>query len=310
MIEFDIDIFNIRGDLQRLLTKSATRIIVLWAESIYTSLIVQYALDQNLVGPYFTWILSSRISLNSFNEIYHQNLIEMLLIEPLIDSTASQSINTTLLNAAYRIWQQYEPKSFPGSMNINHYGLFAFDATWSLIQSLQQLCSSKTNSILCLLFVESSFCFDHRLVQLKLLLDTVSATEFLGVSSSIQFSVHITDQIKDSYYSIKNAQLSSNGLSFVPILEHSEPSYWRMPTEENVIIWPGNLLIKPTDQAMLKDVRLRIGVMESPPFTIVENVIDASGKNTTQLYGYVPDLIELLQKRLGFISDIQLETSN
>ncbi|CAF3228660.1 unnamed protein product [Rotaria sp. Silwood2] len=83
-----------------------------------------------------------------------------------------------------------------------------------------------------------------------------------------------------------------------------------MPTEENVIIWPGNLLIKPTDQAMLKDVRLRIGVMESPPFTIVENVIDASGKNTTQLYGYVPDLIELLQKRLGFISDIQLETSN
>ncbi|CAF1222153.1 unnamed protein product [Rotaria sordida] len=72
----------------------------------------------------------------------------------------------------------------------------------------------------------------------------------------------------------------------------------------------GNSLIPPTGRAILKDVPIRVGVIESIPFTIVTNVIDESGQNTTKLTGYVPDLIELLADKIGFIPKIQLAPSN
>ncbi|CAF5144790.1 unnamed protein product, partial [Rotaria sp. Silwood1] len=211
MVAFDIATFSIRGDLKSLLTNAATRIVVLWAERIYTSLILQKALDLNLIGPYFTWILSASISLNSFNQTFHQNLIGMLLIEPATGSVVNQSINATLLNAAYSIWQQYDPESFPGSMNVDYYALFAFDATWALVQALQQLCASKKYiSSSCLPFVGSSFCYDRRFIHSQSLLDVVSRTEFLGVSGPIKFSVNVTDRITGLYYTAKNVQPSSN----------------------------------------------------------------------------------------------------
>ncbi|UJR16726.1 hypothetical protein I4U23_003626 [Adineta vaga] len=43
---------------------------------------------------------------------------------------------------------------------------------------------------------------------------------------------------------------------------------------------------------------------------MVTNVVDASGQNTTKLVGYVPDLIELLRIRMGFIADIRVASSN
>ncbi|CAF4797467.1 unnamed protein product, partial [Rotaria sp. Silwood2] len=91
MIVYDIARNSILGNLKTYLTNNPTRIVILWAESVYTSLILQDALDSNLVGPYFTWIINSAISLNSFNEEYYQNLIgivgpelsrETLLISP------------------------------------------------------------------------------------------------------------------------------------------------------------------------------------------------------------------------------------
>ncbi|CAF4995826.1 unnamed protein product, partial [Rotaria sp. Silwood1] len=54
IITFDITTLNIRGDLKSLLTNAVTRLVVLWAESIYTSLILQKVLGVNVVGPYFT----------------------------------------------------------------------------------------------------------------------------------------------------------------------------------------------------------------------------------------------------------------
>ncbi|CAF3902722.1 unnamed protein product [Rotaria sp. Silwood2] len=310
-IAFDITILSIRGDLKSLLTNVATRIVVLWAESNYTSLILQNALNSNVVGPEFTWILSSNVSLNSFNETFHENLIGMLLIEPTIGSAVNAPINTTLLNAAYSIWQEYEPESFPGLMNVDYYALFAFDATWTLIQSLQRLCESKiNNSFSCLSFVGSSNCFDHRFIHSDSLLDAVSRTEFLGVSGPIQFSVNVTDRIIGLYYSAKNAQPSLNGLNFVPILEYCHPGDWRTPSKENVIIWPGNTLQYPSCQAILEGVNLRIGIIESIPFTIVEKIMDAYGQSTIQYSGYVLDLINLLQSKTGFIPTIQLAPSN
>ncbi|CAF1259069.1 unnamed protein product [Rotaria sordida] len=311
MIVFDIATSSIRGDLKSLLTNAATRMVVVWAESLYTYLVLQEALDSNVAGPQFTWILSSTIPLNSFNQTFYKNLIGMLVIEPAVGSVVNAPINATLLNAAYSIWQQYEPESFPGSMNVDNYALFAFDATWTLIQSLQQLCTSEINiSSSCLSFIGSSFCFDRRFIHSNLLLDVISRTEFLGVSGPIQFSINVTDRITGLYYSAKNAQPSSNGLSFVSVLEYSHPGDWRIPTKENVIIWPGNSLTQPISGTVLKGVNLRIGVIETVPFTIVENVIDASGQSTIQYSGYVHDLIKLLQNKMEFIPIIELASPN
>ncbi|CAF3515748.1 unnamed protein product [Rotaria sp. Silwood2] len=232
MIIFDIDHNDIRGNLKDYLASGATRIVIVWAESIYTSFILQKALDLNLVGPYFTWILSSTISFDSFNRTFYQNLTGMLLIERVVGSVVNVSINQTLLDAAFTIWQQYENDTYPGSSNVNYYALFAFDATWTFIQSLQKLCSSTiTNSSSCLSFVKSSFCFDNRFIQSNLLLDALSTTEFLGVSGSIKFTYNVTDRINGSYYSLKNVQPSVNGLHYVFVLEYSDPKHWRIPRE-------------------------------------------------------------------------------
>ncbi|CAF1551822.1 unnamed protein product, partial [Rotaria sordida] len=76
------------------------------------------------------------------------------------------------------------------------------------------------------------------------------------------------------------------------------------------IVWPGNSLIIPTDRAILKGKRLRIGIIESIPFTIIINYIDNLGQNKTKYTGYICDLIELLKNKIGFVSDIQLVQSN
>ncbi|CAF1417380.1 unnamed protein product [Adineta steineri] len=146
-IMFNIDTLNFQSDLKTSSVSSSTRIVILWASSIYTNLILQNALNAGVVGPQFMWILSTSISLNSFNQSFYPNLTGILTIEPSI--------------ANYNIWQEYEPETFLGSTQVNSYALFAFDATWLLIQSLQQLCSlNKNNSLSCISFIGSSFCFD------------------------------------------------------------------------------------------------------------------------------------------------------
>ncbi|CAF4768027.1 unnamed protein product, partial [Rotaria sp. Silwood2] len=86
MIVYDIAKKGIRGDLKTYLMNSPSRIVILWADSISTSSIVQNALDSSVVGPLFTWIITSEILLNSFNESYYDDLVGMLLIEPVVAS--------------------------------------------------------------------------------------------------------------------------------------------------------------------------------------------------------------------------------
>ncbi|CAF5009837.1 unnamed protein product, partial [Rotaria sp. Silwood1] len=104
-------------------------------------------------------------------------LIGILTIEPTTGDVVNEPINTTLLNAAYNIWQQYEPESFPGPTKVNYYALFAFDATWSLIQSLQRFCSITSNSSSsCISIRNSSFCFDYRFLNGDSFFDTILNT--------------------------------------------------------------------------------------------------------------------------------------
>jgi ionotropic glutamate receptor len=202
LIVFDITRREIQADLKGSLLNSATRIVIVWASVTSTSLILENALNSNLLGPKFTWILSTSILLNSYNETNYRNLIGILTVEPVTGNVVGAPINSTLLNAAYQIWKQYEPETFPASMKMNPYALFSFDATWTLIQSFQQVCSINFSS--CLAFNGSSFCFDRYFVDSDRLLNTINSLEFLGVSGPVQFSINTTDRINGSYYFLKN----------------------------------------------------------------------------------------------------------
>lgn len=300
IIAFDIAQHRIRGDLKEELTNSPTRIVILWTESVYASIILQNALEYDVLGPKFTWISRSNVPLDSFNQTSYRKLIGLLTIEP----TIGDPINSTLLNAALNIWKQYERESFPGPEQVNYHGLFAFDATWSLIQSLKQLCSLKNiSSTSCISVINSSFCFDYRFRHADLFFDTIKNINFLGVSGPIQFDQNLTDRINGSYYLIKNIQSFPTSIDYIPVLKWSDFHDWQPVSQRNVIVWPGNTLIPPSGRATLSGVKLRIGVIESRPFTI-------STEKTEKLVGFVPDLIDILQKSTEFIPEILLTPSN
>ena len=302
---FDIVTLSFYNDLKTILTNSVSRIVILWTSEANTIRIVQNALDNNLLGPQFLWISASTISLDLFNQSSYSKLVGMMTIIPAVGNTNDATSNTTLLNVAYEIWQQYEPETFPGSTEVDYYALCAFDATWSLIQALSKLCSSTTKlTSSCLSTINTSFCFDYRFLNAKSLLNIIDTIEFLGVSGPIKFSNITTDRIIGNYYVLKNIQSSSNQINYASILKYSDSIGWGSITATSVIIWPGNSLIPFTGIAGLSGVTLRIGVINAAPFTMVTNIIDQSGNNITKITGYAPDLIDALQSRLGFISEI------
>ena len=310
LLEYDINAGIIRGNLKERLLTSATRLVVVWAQPSYISAIVQYALALDVMGPQFTWILSQSISLASFNQTDHSKLLGLLTVEPSIGTVVDAPVNTTLLNAAYEIWQRYEPESFPGAAKVNQYALFTFDATWSLILSLQQFCSQSNRSSPCLSFNGPSYCFNRRLLDSAAIFNAVGSLSFLGVSGPVQFANNITDRVLGSYYLTRNAQPSTNGLNYVPVLQRSSPNEWEVYGRTNLILWPGHALAPPTGRAALVGIRLRIGVIEVTPFTTVTDSLDSDGKASTKLIGYVPDLINHLQSRMGFIPEIILAPPN
>ncbi|CAF4246961.1 unnamed protein product, partial [Adineta steineri] len=313
MIIFDIRSLNIRGDLKRILVNSPSRIVILWTAASYTRLILESAFNFDVLGPRFTWILSVSDIINSFNRTVQQKLVGMLSLEPVTGSVVNASINTTLLKAACDIWQQYEPESFPEvTTMIDYYALFAFDATWSFIQALQQCCYSTAlnNSLSDISIVDSSYCFDRHFFNGNGFIHTISTVEFLGISGLIQYSSNVTDRINGNYYVVKNFQSFANGLEAVPVLVWSDLHTWQIYTETNVILWPGNTLSPPTGRADMIGVTLRMAVIEIHPFTMTKTVIDDYGRNSTKLIGYFPDLIDLLVSKMNFIPQIILVPSN
>lgn len=307
---FDIQRQSIQGNLSSILIGSASRIVVLWVFVVYTPLIVQLALDANVLGPKFTWILSSSIPLDSFNKKDAPKLIGMLSVEPAAALTVNVPINETLLNDAVNIWQQYEKETFPGIEKINNYALFAFDAAWILIQALEQLCSRKTDNTSCTSFVGSPYCFDRRFLHSKEFFDVINSMNFLGVSGLVQFNPNTTDRIGGAYYFVQNVQPGIYGSVFVPVLAYDEKGAWRTYSEATVIIWPGGVLTVPSSIASLNGVTLRIGVIPEYPFTAVGSTTNLIEGATPPLIGFVPDLIAELQKHLNFIPDIHVASTS
>ena len=310
-IVFDIATKTIRGDLKSLIASSSTRIVVLWADPVHTALVIQAALDNDVLGPQYMWISSSSIPLNSFNQNSLPKLLGMLTVEPVIGSLVVGSVNRTLLDAAYSIWQEYEPETFVGAADVDYYALFAFDATWTLILALRQLCPTpKNSSSLCVSLTNATNCFDRRLTNSRAFLNVINKLAFLGVSGPVQFSINTTDRITGIYYVAQNAQPSTDGLSFIPVLKYSDSTNWDTVDSTQKIIWPGNTTRPPDDRVALENVRLRIALLESPPFTTVTYGTDANGNSTMTFTGYMPELIDLLQAKMRFIPQLILAPSS
>ena len=312
---FDITTQTIRGDLKSILRSSSTRIVVVWAQTTYTELILHKALENNILGPQFIWILSNSITLSRFNQSSYNQLVGLLTLQAVVAGDINAAMNRTLLNDAYKLWQKYEPESFPGSQNVDYYALFAFDATWALIGALQDFCSmtiDPSSSSPCLSFTNTSFCFDRQLLNSSSLFSILRTRTFLGVSGIVEFNSDDMDQANGTYYIVKNIQLFLSGLSYVSVLAWSKSSDWiSFPDREtNVIVWPGHSLDRPSDSASLLGMTLRIAMVQSEPYTSITYLTDQSGKKTSRLSGYMPDLLDLLRAQMGFNSTITVLPSN
>ncbi|UJR10906.1 hypothetical protein I4U23_015093 [Adineta vaga] len=307
-IVFDIVSMSIRGNLKTLLTSSQTRIVILWTESNYARLTLEEAIRSDVLAPHFIWILSANIPLDSFNSTTdYEKLSGMLTVEPVVGSVVGASINTTLLTAAFDIWKEYEPASFPGSDNVMNYALFAFDATWMLIQGLVELCSQTTSNISstssCVSFTGDSFCFNRRFVHSDEFINILDRRLFRGVTGPVEFNSNTTDRVDGNYYIAKNVQRSSSTWNYVPILVWSDSSGWTRNAQTNVIIWPNNSLTIPHDYATIAGVNVRIAWIESIPFLKKTEVLSGTDVLSTKFVGYIPDLITELQNRMGFVAN-------
>ena len=311
MIIFDIATHAVRGDLKSLLTSSSSRTVIVWAESRHTELILQNALQSDVIGPHFEWILSDSVSLDAFESASYSQLIGLLTIRAVVGNIVDAPVNKTLLSTAYELWQEYEPESFPGSDNVDYYALFAFDATWTLIGALQEFCSIMTNtSSSCVSIINSSFCFDRHLHNSDFLFNIVRNRSFLGVSGYVEFDSATTDRINGTYIVAQNVQQLSKVLKYAPVSVWSDLNGWSSYTTASVIVWPGNTLTRPTGYAAISDTNIRIAMIDAEPFTSVMYVLDQYGQPKKKLVGYMADLVDLLTTKMGFIPNITVFPPN
>jgi len=235
----------------------------------------------------------------------------MLTVEPVTGSVVNATVNTTLLNIALNLWQQYHPETYPSSDDISYYAYFAFDATWTYIKALQQYCSTISNeSNLCLSITNTSECLDSSLTNGGDFINTISTTEFLGISGPIKFSMDVTDRLDGIYYVANNIQPTVNGLVNVPVLVWSSSTKWQEHASESAIIWPGSTTDPPDGLPSISGIRLRVAVYLVDPFTMIKTASDNSETSGTTLIGYIPDLINLLVDQLGFIPEIKIVPGN
>ena len=254
VIKFDMKEQSFQIDLKKSLLNSLSRVVVVWANEKSTVAILKKALEDNLLGSGFVWILTTTVSMDYFDQKQKQQLIGILTIEPVKGDFVDQSINTTLLNEAYRLWQYYQPDTFPGDANVSSYALFTFDATWSLILSLQKLCSVQPS---CLQMLNASNCYYRQFVHWEQYYTVMRTTSFLGVSGEVQFSNTTSDRIGHLNYLIKNIQPSStqpSTIDYLPVLKwDSRSTKWSFyRNESDEIIWPNLSKTPPVDHKLIR----------------------------------------------------------
>ena len=292
LIMFNVATMAVRGNLSRRLLNSVTRMIILWADSKCTSMVLERAATDDVLGPRFLWILRTSISLHSFTESFSQALVGMLSVEAVPGNVVDAPFNASLLTSAYAIWEHDEPQSFPGESHVDADALFAFDATWLLIQSLRELCSQMPDGS------------PRQRVNSTSLLEQIGKTKFLGVSGPVEYQRHASDRIGGIHYVVRNVQTSPQGLNFVATLKYSEPGQWQPFQSIHDVLWPGKSSKVPNDRPRIASVKLRIGVYQAVPFITKEYRLDKHAQNKSTITGYIPDLLDLLQQRMNFVPEL------
>ncbi|CAF1408140.1 unnamed protein product, partial [Didymodactylos carnosus] len=183
------------------------------------------------------------------------NLIGLLTIEPTVTDTVS---NETLLNLAIDIWKQYDEYTFPGNRYlVSPFALFVFDATWTLILTLQKLCSETPSCISC---INKSYCFHANFTQSDLYHRLLRKISFLGVTGRVEFCNQTNDRLNGAYYHLRNVQpqLSSDGkkslLQLVNVLKWNETikQWYNDTTTPKPIVWPNRSEHIPSDHPVIK----------------------------------------------------------
>ncbi|CAF1195853.1 unnamed protein product [Rotaria sordida] len=315
-IKFDIHQQNFEIDFKNTLLNDFSRIVIVWATATSTKTILNMAIKENLIGPSFIWLLSTTIALDDFDLRQKQELIGILTVEPVKADSVEVPRNITLLKEAYEIWKHYESETFPGETNVNSYALFAFDATWSLILALQQLCSMPLS---CLEFKNVSNCYNHQFLNSKQYYNIMRTMTFLGVSGEVKFSNGTTDRVDNTYYMINNLQPLNeepNYIGYLPVLKwHADAPEWTYNNNKSdSILWPGRLRNRPSGYKLIQGQELRMAIIESPPFIILKNATAAyynmkdNYKNIsiTEFDGFYKDILLYLQDKMGFSPIIML----
>ena len=253
-IKFDINQQNFQIDYKKTLFDSLSRIVVVWANEKSTIAILHKALEDELIGDDFVWILTTKVSLGHFNERQQQKLIGILTIQPVQADFVDATMNTTLLNEAYEIWKSYDADTFPGDTNVSSYALFTFDATWSLILALKQLCSMELS---CLEFMNVSDCYNRRFLNSKQYYNVMKTMTFLGVSGEVEFSNRTPDRVSNAYYIINNIQSLSttqNTIDYIPVLQWNvDSTKWRHYKDKSAdILWPNQSKSIPIDHRLIR----------------------------------------------------------
>ncbi|CAF1322820.1 unnamed protein product, partial [Didymodactylos carnosus] len=322
IITFDLKKHEFQtNNINTIFKQSKSRIVLVWANENSTKTILKYALEHQLIGRYFTWIVTSKvhlhnlISLSSQPNVVKENLIGLLTIEPTVTDTVS---NETLLNLAIDIWKQYDEYTFPGNRYlVSPFALFVFDATWTLILTLQKLCSETPSCISC---INKSYCFHANFTQSDLYHRLLRKISFLGVTGRVEFCNQTNDRLNGAYYHLRNVQpqLSSDGkkslLQLVNVLKWNETikQWYNDTTTPKPIVWPNRSEHIPSDHPVIKGITIRIAVIESAPFVMSEN-LTATGdngnrhddsilvnNNTILLRGLCIDLINKLHEKMEF----------
>ena len=271
-IEYDL-LTDEMDDLKSQLEKSPSRIVIVWANTNATTKIIQKALEaKKILAPVFLWILIASDATKYITDVQHvDQLLGMFQLRLVTPNKFGVPVNTTLLDKALAIWKEYEPESYPhDKKKIDIFALYAFDAAWALILSIEKLCQQ--NRINCLEYLKRSSCFSSELVNHNELNEIMQTMNFTGISGYVEFQSDTTDRVGNTvaHYIIDNLQRSKTDnktLELVEVLKLNgntvdenlnSKSHWMESTSN--ILWPSGSSEPPKSYKRLegKLVRFRV----------------------------------------------------
>ncbi|CAF1216226.1 unnamed protein product [Rotaria magnacalcarata] len=326
---FDLRLDKFHANLTETLEKSRSRIVLVWACQNSTTRIIHHALTNGLIGGNYVWIMTSKIDFNVFKQYDLTKLAGVLAVVHIIGNSSTSGVNETLQKEAFDAWRNlsYEKKKVPEQLSdVSPFAMYTFDATWALIQALNKSSIDKKSPSM----YKASSCFDSLLQNYTTYFDYLQTTRFFGVSGIVDFSKNdLNENNHGGMYVLYSVQSKTNHKRKEVINKeimtwHETSHSWTNYTNPDKlnITWPRNPIGKvPTDYPQLQGQHLRILVIEAPPFVIIHNFSNQGHfpnninnvehnsfrceplKTTNPsilIYGFVPDLIRLLQSQMHF----------